>query len=218
MVDVSPPWPSVLLIGPTGSGKTPLGREIERRGLLGRQCLQFDFGANLRAAAAGRAEEYGLNAYELEAIRASLASGALFEDSDIPMIVKILSRFVEMRRWKPDSLIVLNGLPRHRRQAESLAAVVSVESILSLEADAAVIRERIRLDPGRDRAERVDDDLDAVTRRLAIFRDRTVPLIDFYRERGVPVVTVTVTATASAAGMYGEVERKLQDRRLEELG
>ena len=113
------------------------------------------------------------------------------------MIVKILSRFVEMRRRGPDSLIVLNGLPRHRRQAESLAGVVSVERILSLEPDAAVIRERIRLDPGRDRAERADDDLDAVARRMAIFRERTAPLIDFYRERGVPIVAVTVFVAVS---------------------
>lgn len=40
--------PAVLLLGSTGSGKTPLGDLIERRGLRGVRCLHFDFGVNLR--------------------------------------------------------------------------------------------------------------------------------------------------------------------------
>ncbi|MCX7427258.1 MAG: hypothetical protein NTW96_16720 [Planctomycetia bacterium] len=39
---------AMLLLGPTGSGKTPLGDLLERRGLGGRRCVHFDFGAHLR--------------------------------------------------------------------------------------------------------------------------------------------------------------------------
>ena len=206
VVSPSTLWPSVLLAGPTGSGKTPLGDEMERRGLRGRRCLHFDFGANLRAAAAGKAGEYELTAAELKVIRASLASGALFEDRDTLMIVKILRRFAEMRGLTPDSVLVLNGLPRHRSQAEAIAAVVAVERVISLEADAAVIRERILLDPGLDRAGRGDDDLKAVIGRLETFQKRTAPLLDFYRERGVPVSVIRVTARMTAAEMYCEFD------------
>jgi len=198
----SRPWPALLLVGPTGSGKTPLGDEIERRGLHGRRCVHFDFGANLRSIAAAAEGESGLVAEERTAVRASLATGALFEDGDMPMIIRILRRFAAARELSFDSLLVLNGLPRHRRQAEGLAGVVAVERVISLDASAAVIRERLRLDTGGDRAERADDTLEAVTRRLADFQDRTLPLVDYYRRLGVQVTSIPVTATMTAGEMY----------------
>jgi adenylate kinase len=206
----SQPRPALLLAGPTGAGKTPLGEELERRGFLGRPCLHFDFGANLRAAAGDGAGEHGLTSEEQAAVHASLATGALFEARDIPLIVKILSRFLESLRPGPGTLLVLNGLPRHRDQAEALAAVVAVERVIWLEADAAVIRERLRRDPGSDRSGRIDDDEAAVARRLAIFRERTAPLLDFYRDRGVPITAIAVTASMTAAAMYDEVARLLR--------
>jgi adenylate kinase len=196
------PWPALLLVGPTGSGKTPLGLEIARRGLDGRRCDHYDFGADLRAVAAAPEEESGLEAEELAAIRVSLATGALFEDRHTPMIVKLLSRFAAAKGLTRESLLVLNGLPRHRRQAESLAGIVAVERVVSLEADGAVIRDRLRFDKGGDRAARADDGPEAVGKRLADFHERTLPLVGFYRERGVPVFVIAVTPAMSAGEMY----------------
>jgi adenylate kinase family enzyme len=203
------PWPSLLLVGPTGSGKTPLGEEIGRRGLDGRRCVHFDFGANLRAAAAGPKSWDMLTPLELESVRTSLATGALFEDKDMPMIVKILGAFAMRTRLTSDSLLILNGLPRHRRQAESLAGVVAVERVVRIEASAAVIRERIRLDPGGDRAARIDDTLEAVEGRLDDFRERTLPLLDYYRDRGVPVHVFPITAAMTAPEMFEALGRRL---------
>lgn len=204
-----PPWPAILLVGPTGSGKTPLGDELECRGLRGRRCLHFDFGANLRTAAAGGAGDTGLTLPEVEAIRASLRSGALFEDRDLPMIEKILGRFARRRGLGRGDLLVLNGLPRHRDQAEALSPLISVERVVALEAAAPVIQERIRRNTGGDRAPRSDDDPGEVARRIDIFRNRTAPLLDHYRERGVPITTVIVTAGMTAADMYAALERGL---------
>jgi len=203
------PWPSLLLVGPTGSGKTPLGDELERRGFLGRRCIHFDFGSNLRAIAAAPEKANVLTATELESVRTSLATGALFEDKDLPMIVKIVERFAEAWDLTADSLLVLNGVPRHRRQAEGLAGVVAVERVVYLEAGAAVIRERIRLDPGGDRAPRADDGLEAVERRLADFRERTVPLVSCYRERGALVIEIPVTPSMTAAEAYQALVKRL---------
>lgn len=196
------PWPSLLLVGPTGSGKTPLGAEIERRGLAGRRCVHFDFGAGLRRIAAAPNGTAGLTAEELAAVRASLATGALFEERDTAMILKVLRAFAGERQLAPPSLLILNGLPRHPVQAEALAGVVAVERVVYLQAEAPVIRDRLRLDPGGDRTGRVDDSLEAVERRLADFRERTLPLLDHYRGRGVPVTALPVTAAMTAGEMY----------------
>jgi adenylate kinase len=203
------PWPAFLLVGPTGSGKTPLGDEIERRGLRGRRCVHFDFGATLRALASLPAGESGLTPRERAVIRRSLATGALFEAEDMPMIAKILRRYVARRRLTNGSLLVLNGLPRHRSQAESLASIVEVVRIVSLEAGPAVIRKRMRLDTGRDRAGRADDNLEAVAARLAIFKERTAPILEYYREQGVPVTTIRVTAKMTPGEMYDRVDRTI---------
>ena len=208
----SRPRPSILLVGPTGSGKTPLGDEIERCGLQGRRCVHFDFGANLRALASRPAGESGLTPRERAVIRRSLVTGALFEAKDMPMIVKILRGFAARRRSTGDALLVLNGLPRHREQAESLASIVEIVRIVSLETGPAVIRKRMRLDTGRDRAGRADDSLEAVAARLAIFKERTVPILEFYRKRGVPVTTVRVTAKMTPGEMYDRVDRTMGGR------
>jgi adenylate kinase len=204
----SPPWRSILLVGPTGSGKSPLGDEIEKRGLVGRRCVHFDFGAALRRLAAGPATD-GLTAAEVEAIRASLATGALFEDRDLPMIVRIAEHFAGRTGLRPEDLVVLNGLPRHAGQARGLAGTFTVERVVLLEAGAAVVLDRLRLDTGGDRSGRTDDTIEAVRRRLADFRDRTRPLLEFYAERGVPAVTIGVTAAMTAGEMYDVLAREV---------
>ena len=205
------PWPAIVIVGPTGAGKTPLGDEMERRGFRGRRLAHFDFGARLRALAGMPAAASGLAPAELAAVRASLTTGALFEGQDWPMIAGILTRFAAERLTAPGDALALNGLPRHRGQAEALTALASVEMVVSLEADAAVLLERLRRDPGRDRSGRPDDDLASVARRLEIFRERTAPLVRYYRDRGVEIAAVEVgpetTAAATYAALAGEGRR-----------
>jgi len=206
------PWPSLLLLGPTGSGKSPLGQEIERRGFRGRRAVHFDFGAELRLISAGSGTAPGMTAGEVVAIRASLASGALFEDRDLPMIVRIIAGFAAARNIGHGDLLVLNGLPRHVGQVEGLAGLIAVEAVVELDADAAVIRERMRLDPDGDRSGRVDDSPVAIERRLADYRRRTLPLAGHYRRLGVPVRVIPVTASMTAAEMYGRLASMLGEK------
>jgi len=204
------PWPSWLLLGPTGSGKTPLGEELERRGLRGRRCVHFDFGAILRAVVADPGSWEMVSPADLTTIRCSLTTGALFEEGDMPMIIRILERFADIHDLGADSLLILNGLPRHRNQAESLAGVIGVERVIRLDAPAAVVRDRLRLDTGGDRAGRADDTLEAVEKRLNDFHERTMPLLDFYRRRGVPALVIMVSAVMTAGEMFEIIVRSGQ--------
>ncbi|NTV80470.1 MAG: hypothetical protein HGA24_03505, partial [Candidatus Aminicenantes bacterium] len=43
--------------------------------------------------------------------------------------------------------------------------------------------------------------IEAVERRLADFRERTLPLLDHYRRRGVPLTALPVTAAMTAGEM-----------------
>jgi adenylate kinase family enzyme len=197
--------PALLLLGPTGAGKTPLGRLLEEKGLFGRKCFHFDFGAELRALPAREARASGLEPPDLEAIRRSLATGSLLEDDEFPIALKVLRRFAERAAPGESDLLVLNGLPRHIGQARMMEDIVRVRAVVSLEAAPEVIRERILLDTGGDRIDRPDDEVRAIRQKLVIFRMRTLPLIEYYENREVPVVRITVGARMTAEEMYGAV-------------
>lgn len=196
--------PAILLLGPTASGKTPLGELLAERGLDGRPCRHFDFGAELRRAGArddeAAADADGRNALppaERAVVRDVLASGALLTDEQFPIARKILR--AALARWQvsPETLVVLNGLPRHAGQASDLADVLWVAEVIVLEADADTLAERIRTNVGGDRTSRTDDAPPAVARKLAIYRQQTLPLIDHYRAAGAAIRTLAVTATTT---------------------
>lgn len=200
---------SVLLLGPTGAGKTPLGLLLEKRRWRGRRCVHFDFGENLRRAAAGRWTSLGLSAAETVVVRRSLRAGALLEDEHFPIALKILKAFLKRRAIRPPDFLILNGLPRHAGQARGLDGILRVEAVVHLSAPSPILARRIRLDAGGDRAARSDDSPDDVRRKLALFRRRTLPLLAFYRRRGVPVLGLKVTVGMTAEDMRRSLEARL---------
>jgi adenylate kinase family enzyme len=196
---------AILLVGSTGSGKTPLGEILECRGLLGWKCRHFDFGAQLRRVA----EEYGagiLTPEETVIVRRRLQTGSLFEDREFPLAAKILRAFTERERMRAEDMIILNGLPRHIGQAEALEAVVEVRIVILLQAAPVVIRERIFADTGGDRAGRVDDGFEEIERKLLDFEEQTRPLLGYYADQGVPVLTIEVGPATSAEELAERVE------------
>jgi adenylate kinase len=197
---------TVLLLGPTGSGKTPLGDCLEQRGLRGRRCVHFDFGARLRAVGAGEPCA-GLAGAELEVVRRSLQTGALLDDEHFPIARAILRSFVERHDLGPDDLLVLNGLPRHVGQAAALDGLVRVRLVVCLECSSATARARIRRDTGGDRAGRADDSPAEVRRKLRLFRERTIPLLDHYAGRKVEISSVRVGVGTTAEEIWNDITR-----------
>jgi adenylate kinase len=116
---------ALLLLGPTGSGKTPLGQVIAERGIHGRCTAHFDFGENLRAAAARSAEDALLSVEDISFLRHVLDTGALLDDKDFPIAERILKWFIGRSAAAPDTLIALNGLPRHTGQAKAIEPLLA---------------------------------------------------------------------------------------------
>jgi len=165
----------ILLLGPTGSGKTPLGEVLEERGLGAAPCVHFDFGANLREIVARNEPDESIGAQDIALLRRMVQEGLLLEDEHFPLASRILRRFLARRIPAPATWIVLNGLPRHQGQAKAVEGIVAVRTVVYLNCLAPVVAERIRCNAGGDRGAREDDHLEAVRRKLAISASERSP-------------------------------------------
>jgi len=191
---------AMLLLGPTSSGKTPLGEMLQLRGLRGESCSHFDFGLNLRQIAAGEKVLEALTDSDVKFIRSVLQSSALLEDDTFYIAEAILRDFIST--IDTGSIIILNGLPRHLGQARQVSEIIDIRYICELYCDAEVLRARIACNSGGDRAGRCDDDDAAIARKLEIYNQRILPLVDYYRKACVEINTVPVDVETSADEMW----------------
>merc|ERR1711965_78941 len=112
---------------------------------------------------------------EAEAV---MNSGELVSDALVLAIVESQMKSLSGNGW------LLDGFPRTVPQAEALEPLLAelqqpIEAVVLLDLDDAVLIERLL---GRGRA----DDNEAVIRnRLEIYREKTAPLINFYRDKGL---------------------------------
>ena len=196
------PYKAILLVGPTGSGKTPLGKMCERKGLWGRSCLHFDFGEQLRRIANGDPASLFVSRRDMAVIFRSLETGKLLEKEDSYIAGKILKSFVKWKGAGKYAMLVMNGLPRHLSQAEYVDSLVDIEMVVYLDCSAEVVKQRILLNSGGDRTERADDSLPEVEMKLKLFRERTFPLLDYYRSRGIRVEQIEVGTGSTPDTIY----------------
>jgi adenylate kinase len=195
---------AILLLGPTGSGKSPLGDLLEQDSLGGRRCHHFDFGASLRDIVAGKDAE-AFTAEEIQLLRCVLAEGALLEVEHSPLAARILEAFVIRRGVQTDDLLVVNGLPRHREQTKAVDQTIAVIGVVQLDCDAGTVRERVRRNCGGDRTQRRDDLEVLVARKLLFYEQRTRPLVDYYRGQGACVLRVPVTVETLPAEIASQM-------------
>ena len=199
---------ALLLMGPTGSGKSPLGDLMAHEGLEDTTCFHFDFGEALRKAAAREDVYSRLEDRDICFIQRVLNEGALLENQTFYIAENILGAFMATHRIKTDDLLVLNGLPRHIDQARDMTRQVEIRQVVHLECMSETVIERIRLNTGGDRSNRVDDSLDDIRAKLATFTARTLPLIDFFRHRGAVVHTLPVGVTTTARSLLNHIRKK----------
>jgi len=192
----------ILLLGPTGAGKSPLGDHIEARGLWGRSFRHFDFGENLRRVVAQETPGRQFSQADLQFLRDVLESGALLENEQFVLAERILRQFLALGAGE----IVLNGLPRHRGQAEAVSRIVHIHTVVCLECSDDVVLQRISSNVGGDRTDRADDQRHEVRNKLALFARRTQPLIQYYSAAGCRVVSLPVLSDTTPDGAWRQLQ------------
>jgi adenylate kinase len=155
----------LILLGPPGAGKGTQAAVLCRA--IG--VPHVSTGDMLRDHAE-RGTELGSRATEI------MEAGDLVPD-------EIVIAMVEERLAAPDAAcgFVLDGFPRTLAQAVALDAALSetpIEAAIAIEVPESEIVARMQ---ARGRS---DDTEEAVRTRLALYREQTEPLVDFYAQRG----------------------------------
>jgi adenylate kinase len=158
----------VVLLGPPGAGKGTQAQLLAGR--LGVPAIST--GDMLRAAVAA-GSELG------HRVQSVMASGALVDDA-------LMAEVVRERIAQPDAAggYLLDGYPRTLPQAETLAGILqeagqTLDAVVLVDVpeDELVRRALLR--------KRDDDKEEVVRERLRVYREKTEPLIGYYRERGL---------------------------------
>lgn len=158
----------VLLFGPPGSGKGTQAAMLAERFSI----PAISTGEMLRQAVAG-GTELGRR------VESIMVTGELVDDATMADVVR-------ERLARPDAArgFVLDGYPRTLAQAETLEGILgrrgeALDAAIFLEVPE---EELVRRMTGRQRA---DDREDVVRERLRVYREKTAPLVDHYREQGL---------------------------------
>lgn len=197
---------AILLVGPTGSGKTPLGKYCEEIGVRGNKCAHFDFGDHLRKIADNDVKLPLLTNNDITTVVNSLKTGTLLENENFHIARRLLERFIEETNLRTNDLLLLNGIPRHKGQASDMNGLVRMVMVLKLKCEAEVVCQRIARNSGGDRTGRVDDSIEEIEEKIKIFYERTLPLMDYYRSKGVMVQAIEVDVGMSARDMHKRLE------------
>ncbi len=166
---------SFLVFGPNGIGK---GTNAKAAGMLPGY-LHFSTGDMFRSLVArvkqGKASELELR------IDKTMKSGALVDDqTTVDLARQNLEGAVAEGGFNPETdYVLLDGIPRNRRQAGMISGFIDVISVLHVTASREVAVERIT---GRAKLEgrKDDQDAEAVGKRLDIFFANAADILSHY--------------------------------------
>ncbi len=168
---------NIVLLGPPGAGKgTQAQRLVDKYGVV-----QLSTGEMLRAAAAS-GSEIGQRA------KAVIEDGQLMPDD---VMVEIISNRID----EPDCAngFILDGFPRTVPQAEALDKLLAEKGLaldyvieLSVPDDLLVSRIAGRAAEGAAAGSaRADDNVETLKKRLAVYHERTEPILPYYRDKSI---------------------------------
>ena len=185
---------NVLILGPQGSGKGTQARLLaEVYGIP-----HVGTGDMLREAIAA-GDELGRR------VQPTVDAGQLVPDH---LMVELIRE--RLSREDAAAGFVLDGFPRTLAQAEALDGVLrelgrELDLVLELQVPESVsvqrLLERARLE-GRS-----DDTPEAIRTRLSLYRDNTVPLVEYYRARGK---LVGIHGDRRVEEVFSEIEQAIE--------
>jgi len=167
----------LIVLGPPGAGKgTQAQRLVERHSIP-----QLSTGDMLRAAVAN-GTEIGRRA------KAIMGRGELVPDDVVNQMVSDRIDQEDCRKG-----FILDGFPRTVAQAEALTTMleqkgVKLDAVIELKVDQASLIERMEKRVADTLAAggtvRSDDNPDTFARRLEEYRQKTAPILNYYRRKG----------------------------------
>ena len=157
----------LLFLGPPGAGKG-----TQAAGLCESHAMKHLSTGDLLRGEVAAGSELGK---EAEAV---MNRGELVSDALVLAIVESQMKALDGGGW------LLDGFPRTVPQAEALEPLLAqlqqpIEAVVLLELDDAVLLERM-LSRGR-----ADDNEAVIRNRLEVYREKTAPLIDYYKTLGL---------------------------------
>lgn len=164
----------LILLGPPGAGKGTQAKVlIEAYGIP-----QLSTGDILRSAIAAKTP-MGLAAKEI------MDRGDLVSDE---IVNGIVSERLDREDCKAG--FILDGFPRTIPQAQSLDAMLAdknmaLDAVIEITADPDVLVGRIAKRANESGVVRGDDNEEVLRNRLAVYREQTAPLVEFYRGKGL---------------------------------
>jgi adenylate kinase len=161
---------NLLLLGPQGAGKGTQAKRIA----AGWDIPHVSTGDMFRAL--DESTPLGREVSEI------MARGELVPD-------EITIRMIEDRLSQDDAVdgFILDGFPRNQAQAQALDSMLSaigrgLDAILFFDVPDDVALERMA--QRSEQEGRADDNPEAMRKRLAIYHDETVPVVEHYRTTG----------------------------------
>ena len=205
---------TIVLLGPPGSGKGTQGEKLSDE--LG--YIRLSTGDMLREAVRNQTE-LGKKAKEF------MDAGALVPND---LIIGLMKEKIA----QAEGGVILDGFPRTVEQADALAEQLDVDLALNLDVDDAELISRLtkrRSCPqcnavyhliskppmkegicdkcGSELYQRDDDTEATVSNRLKVYRENTMPLIDYYADKGT---LVTIKGIGTIDEIFAKVKETVQ--------
>ena len=161
----------IVLLGPPGCGKGTQSKIL----VDNYEYVQLSTGDLLRNEVQKENSKYGNEIKELMQI------GELVPDTIV--ISLIIERISELN----NSNIIFDGFPRNINQAEVLDDAlkkisVSLDNAILIDVEFAILEERIkkRISESKTNEQRTDDNLETLLNRIEIYKNLTLPIVNYY--------------------------------------